>query len=103
MKDLDLKQDSSFFYRDKEFLLQFQAWWNPEDEKKGDYLEWINGFRNTLQDYIKGAFINFVDREIELECYYGNNFKRLQEIKHKYDDQNVFCFDMSIPPKNPDT
>ena len=93
--------NSSFFYRDQEFLFQFQAWWENPDDCKGDrYLDWIKNFRNELKDggYIEGAFINFVDRELPLKDYYGDNFDKLKEIKAKYDPENVFRFEMSIPP-----
>jgi len=106
---------SSFFYRDKEFLLQFQAWWQrPNDEKSEDYINWIRNFRQELDKAgcIEGAFINFPDQTIVepsgdekadkirlLRYYYGNNLDRLREIKAKYDPHNFFSFGMSIPPK----
>ncbi len=106
---------SSFFYRDKEFLLQFQAWWEqPNDEKSDDYINWIRNFRQELDNAgcIEGAFINFPDRTLVkssgdgktdridlLKLYYGSNLDRLREIKAEYDPNNFFSFGMSIPPK----
>ncbi|NER94717.1 MAG: FAD-binding oxidoreductase [Symploca sp. SIO1B1] len=106
---------SSFFYRDKEFLLQFQAWWQqPNDDKSEDYINWIRDFRQELDKAgcIEGAFINFPDQTIVepsgdekadkirlLRYYYGNNLDCLREIKAKYDPNNFFSFGMSIPPK----
>ena len=44
-------------------------------------------------------YINVPDSSInELRTYYGDNLARLQEVKRKYDPENVFHFEQSIPP-----
>jgi hypothetical protein len=108
---------SSFFYRDKEFILQFQVWWHEESSphKKDEsipYIQWIENFRRNLNDadLIEGAFINFADRDIPvpptselddrlslLKYYYGENLNQLRETKTKYDPEDFFSFAMSIP------
>lgn len=110
--------ESAFYFRDKEFLVQFQAWWeNPgfgsenklngkfEKEWKAyhddeqEYIQWIRDARKGLSNELEGAFINFVDREVPTQEYYGDNYDRLKEIKRKYDSGNLFSFPMSIPVK----
>lgn len=93
-------EDSAFAFRDKEFLLQFQAWWSdPEDERSCEYICWIENFRKQISEYTEGAFINFPDRTLELSSYYANHFPKLIKVKTDYDPENVFSFEMSIPPK----
>ncbi|EWZ30295.1 hypothetical protein FOXYS1_11947 [Fusarium oxysporum] len=40
----------------------------------------------------KAAYINYIDRNVEdwQQAYYGDNYRRLQEIKTKWDPHNVF-------------
>jgi FAD/FMN-containing dehydrogenase len=102
------KPPSCFAWRDKPFLLQYQAWWaDKRDEALGKRcLKWIADFRNRVERYTDGAFINFPDRDLPakgrielLEYYYRNNLDRLIEIKRKYDPTNVFDFEMGIPTR----
>jgi hypothetical protein len=100
----------AFPYKEKEFMLQFQAWWSdPEDPHTEDYINWIESFRQSLEGHIEGAFINFpdkllvpdpndpVDRVRLLQYYYAYNLAQLRVIKSKYDPGNQFSFGMSIP------
>lgn len=113
------KDGSSFAYRDKAFLLQMQSWWNYPNGKDKDcrkdnkeqqmYIDWVTGFRKSLADdnLVEGAFINFVDKDLPIEkegskhellsYYYKGNLEKLIEIKSKYDPENKFNFEMSIP------
>lgn len=96
---------TAFSHRDKKFILQYQAFWteeqahDPEVEKEN--IQWIRDFRNELADHTTGAFINFVDVDVEnwQEAYYGENFERLVEVKSKYDPDNLFKFELSIPTR----
>jgi hypothetical protein len=81
------KEGTSFAFRDREFLMQFQSWWNysrnekrsiadptfeptPKVDPKIDflweqpYIDWVTGFRKAMSkdDLTEGAFINFVDK-----------------------------------------
>ena len=90
--------DSAFYWRYKDFIVQFQAWWADPRSKDGDsYIKWIESSRKTLEPYMEGAFVNFVDKDIPVKDYYGGNFKRLKEIKRKWDPNNVFDFPLGIP------
>lgn len=104
-------RDSAFYWRDKGVLVQFQAWWAGPCLAEGDdegqkaferdedqYLCWIRSSRKQLESELEGAFINFADRDLPLETYYGGNLARLTAIKTRYDRDNVFHFPMSIPP-----
>jgi hypothetical protein len=124
----DHKEDTSFAFRDREFLMQFQSWWNYSKEEKKliaeskskisrlkdkPYVDWVTKFRAAMSegDLTEGAFINFVDkfnidtsipknRHNLLKVYYGSKLKELITTKKKYDPDNFFKFEMSIPVKH---
>ena len=55
--------------------------------------------RLAMDPYVKGSHINVPDSSInDLRTYYGDNLARLQEVKRKYDPENVFHFEHGIPP-----
>lgn len=103
---------SAFAFREKPFMLQYQAWWaDRHDQHLGDCcMEWIRNFRNAMGDHTEGAFINFPDKDLVadpdtpdgrrrlLAHYYGDtNLDRLIGIKERYDHDDLFHFGMSIP------
>jgi len=118
MKSEKLEKESAFAYRNKPYLLQLQAWWNHagqlrnDEARDEDYVKWVNEFRQKLSDQklLEGAFINFVDKDIVsdiskkahllrlLELYYGENLSALRQVKKAVDPNNLFKFEMSIPP-----
>jgi hypothetical protein len=103
---------SAFAFRDKPFMLQYQAWWaNKDDHELGDRcMAWIRKFRTTMSPHAEGAFINFPDKDLVddpdspagrkelLTHYYGTaNLGTLIRIKRKYDSDDLFRFGMSVP------
>ncbi|HET7322826.1 MAG TPA: BBE domain-containing protein, partial [Halococcus sp.] len=47
-----------------------------------------------------GAYLNFIMEEgaERIRATYGDNYERLQEIKGKYDPENVFHVNQNIEP-----
>jgi FAD/FMN-containing dehydrogenase len=92
--------ECAFPYRDKRLIIQPQAWWETQpDPRQDDYIAWIAEARATVGTFgTEGAFINFIDREVALEEYYGKSYDRLREVKRTYDREDFFSFEMSIPP-----
>lgn len=93
---------NSFAWRDKPFMLQYQAWWLPDrnDPGLGDRcMEWLTTFRDQMRGarYTEGSFINFPDRDIPIEDYYGHKFATLKQYKDLFDIDGVFDFEMGIP------
>jgi hypothetical protein len=95
---------SAFAFRDKPFMLQYQAWWAGADrELQRRCLDWVTGFRKRMADYTEFAFINFPDADLAsdrkqlLRYYYAGNLDQLIAIKRSYDPHNLFDFGMSIP------
>lgn len=89
-----------FAWRDKSFMLQYQAWWiDPKDEKLGDRcMEWLRTFRTQMRTdgYTEGAFINFPDIEIPIADYYRDKYSSLRTHKTNFDIDGDFDFPMGI-------
>ncbi len=98
---------SCFAYREKPYLMQYQAWWadkDPNSEVSRRCMAWVAGFRDTMQPHTEGSFINFPDRDLPasdrkalLRYYYADRLERLIGIKGQYDPRNLFDFPMGIP------
>ncbi len=92
---------SSFAWRDKPFLLQYQAWWiRPQDETvSAACMQFVAAFRDRMRNarYTEGGFINFPDRDIPIAEYYRDKYSELVTTKKKYDRGNYFKFEMGIP------
>lgn len=70
----------------------------PETAAAG--IRWVEDFRHAMSPYTQGVYVNTQDLSIRdwPKAYYGSNFRRLTEVKAKYDPGNVFHFPQSIPP-----
>ena len=64
--------------------------------------EWVNENFKTLKALTNGSFVNFpiIGLENYEEEYYGENIKKLREIKAKYDPYNVFTYPQVIKLKD---
>jgi hypothetical protein len=73
------------------------AWDDPALNAKA--LGWAADFWLALRPFTDGAYVNVpnaaaADWERE---YYGSNRERLRQVKAKYDPENVFSFEQSVP------
>ncbi|RKR91549.1 FAD/FMN-containing dehydrogenase [Micromonospora pisi] len=97
---------SAFPHRDALFYSEPGVGWGTRGEpESGDALTpvaqtWIAEFSQALRPYVDGAYVNVPNiGTAEWEtAYWGRNFKRLRQIKGKYDPLNVFQYEQSIPP-----
>jgi hypothetical protein len=90
-------------------MLQYQAWWAVNDYRiQIESMEWLSRFRDGMQPWTEGGFINFPDRDLVqftnddprkelLRFYYAGNLDTLIGIKAQYDPGNFFDFEMGIP------
>lgn len=115
--------DNSFYYQDRPYLFQIQAWWedvNSPNEAK--YLSWVEGLRKEVSPYSEGCFVNFPDyncildkkhpvynpnndnqRQLLLEQFFGQEVEKkgnllyeLKKVKKEYDPCNIFKHEMSL-------
>jgi FAD/FMN-containing dehydrogenase len=93
---------TAFFHRKPRYYIEWDVpWKNAREEKEA--IAWIERFRVAMGPYVKGSYINVPDSSInDLRTYYGDNLARLKEVKRKYDPENVFHFEQSIPPGGED-
>ncbi len=92
-------EDTAFFYRDSIIAQEYNATWSCHHERRQN-IRWVESVRKSLGRYTNGDYVNWPDLFIQnwQTTYYGDNYKRLQEIKAKYDPDNIFRFPQSIMP-----
>src|SRR5262249_30275502 len=91
---------SSFIHRNALYCIQIETdWKSGEDGAK--CVKELNDFGRAFQTKFTSYFSyqGFIDRDLDDwgKRYYGENFKRLIEIKAEYDPNNLFNFPQSIP------
>lgn len=91
--------ETAFYYRDAVIAQEYLATWSHPSEERVN-IRWIEDLRNALSRYTTGDYVNWPDRLIRdwPTAYYGENFKKLREVKRAYDPCNLFHFPQSIPP-----
>jgi FAD/FMN-containing dehydrogenase len=75
------------------------TWHDPADSEKNT--RWVRDYYEALIPYSEeGGYINFMagDDEGLTEGSYGAKFSRLQEIKARYDPDNLFRVNQNILP-----
>jgi len=93
--------ETAFRHRDKPYMLTYEANWNdPDDDEKN--VEWvrqnISKARNLL--ITSGGYGNFpgFNEDTSLTVF-GDNYEKLLQIKQKYDPENIFHYNLKIPPE----
>lgn len=102
--------ETAYPHRDKLWLIQF---YDRQDNltipfatgstDATEYLDaWVKTTQSPLKDNQWGAYVNYVDsdltREESQKLYYGTNLKKLQQLKKKYDPEELFYSTHSIRP-----
>ena len=93
---------TAFVHRDEFALIATETTWSATDSKAlvGRGLDWVEGFAEALRPHVSGfAYQNFIDRSQRnwQHAYYGSNLERLMKVKRRYDPDDVFRFEQSIP------
>jgi FAD/FMN-containing dehydrogenase len=97
---------SAFAHRDALFYAEPGAGWGtrgevlaPDDPLTAKCLTWIADFGEALRPCVNGAYPAVPNAGMpEWEtAYWGPNVDRLRTVKAKYDPENVFSFDQSLP------
>jgi len=90
--------------RDAEHNIIIDAVWLPgEDETVGSpETAWAREFLGALQPHRAGVYVNFLDSDDDAsrvrEAYGGETYRRLAEVKARYDPENVFRNNKNIVP-----
>lgn len=92
---------TAFPYRRELFWGEFVTLWsNAQDAAQ--HQRWAQEFHAAMEPFAlpgQAGYVNVVDAELRdyLQAYYGDNKRRLIEVKRCVDPANVFHFPQSIP------
>lgn len=94
---------TAFVHRGQFALLATEATWTAADQRRtvDANVDWLEGLAEGLAPYVThSAYQNFIDpSQTDWEAaYYGANLERLTRVKRRYDPDDVFHFEQSIPP-----
>jgi FAD/FMN-containing dehydrogenase len=89
---------TAYRHRDARYVLNVHGRWeSPADDQK--CIAWSREFFKASAPFASaGAYVNFMTEEEgdRVSAVYGPNYKRLAEIKRKYDPNNLFHFNQNI-------
>jgi FAD/FMN-containing dehydrogenase len=82
------------------------AWLPAQDHSVGAAeIAWAREFLDALASHRAGVYVNFLDSDDDTsrvrEAYGDANYRRLVEVKAKYDPENVFRNNKNIQPATP--
>lgn len=94
------KNDTAFSFREARWSMVI-AGIDPDPTNKDRITKWAKTYWEALHPYSAGgAYVNFMMEEGQnrVEATYRDNYKRLSQIKRKYDPMNLFRVNQNIPP-----
>jgi FAD/FMN-containing dehydrogenase len=81
-------------------LIAIGMWKNPAEDEIN--IQWVREFADAMQPFASGGFYpNYEDAVAadRLVAAFGpEKYKRLSEVKRKYDPANIFCLNQNIRP-----
>ena len=93
--------------RNVDHNMSIDAVWLPEQDDTVGAAEtaWARAFLDALHPHRAGVYVNFLDSDDDTsrvrEAYGDANYRRLAEVKAKYDPENVFHNNKNIQPSTP--
>lgn len=93
--------DMAFVHRDPSLDLFCWAFWTFDTHKQAT-IDWLDGLGEIVSTMGSGRrYQNYPRRGTKdfLTAYFGENLPRLQQIKAKYDPNNMFWFEQSLGKK----
>jgi len=94
------KTETAWTYRDANWA-QVMVGVDPDPANKEKITQWTKDYFDAVHPYSAGgAYVNFMmdEGEDRVKATYGTNYKRLAEIKAKYDPTNLFRVNQNIKP-----
>jgi len=92
---------TAFAHRTSRIMVNVAALYERPEEKP-THEAWVTKFAAALLQSDSGAYVNFLGDEGEARvraAYPESTWKRLQEIKARYDPTNLFHLNQNIPPQ----
>ncbi|TIT15418.1 MAG: FAD-dependent oxidoreductase, partial [Mesorhizobium sp.] len=91
---------TAFPQRSAHYVMNVHARWR-ESEMDRACIDWARGVYEAASPYAAGtAYVNFMpgDEVDRVEAAYGGNYRRLLEIKQRYDPLNLFRMNQNLRP-----
>jgi FAD/FMN-containing dehydrogenase len=92
--------DTAFAYRDANFATVIAGMW-PDPSPNAANTKWVRDYYDATAPHSEeGGYINFMseDDQSRIKANYKGNYKRLVEVKKKYDPDNLFHVNQNIKP-----
>ncbi len=93
---------TAYPHRDARFVMNVHGRWErPEDDER--CIAWAREFFQKSAPYASGGvYVNFLTQEEtdRIQAAYGPNYRRLVEVKKKFDPDNLFRQNQNIAPKD---
>ncbi|HEX4056498.1 MAG TPA: FAD-binding oxidoreductase [Tepidisphaeraceae bacterium] len=93
--------DAAFSYRKSKWA-EVIVGVDPSPTNAGKITRWAKDYWQAVHPYAApGAYVNFMMEEgsARIEATYGENYSKLQQIKSKFDPENLFRVNQNISPK----
>jgi FAD/FMN-containing dehydrogenase len=91
---------TAFAYRDANFATVIAGMW-PDPAQNTANIKWVKDYYDATAPHSEsGGYINFMaeDDQSRIKDNYKGNYKRLVDVKRKYDGDNVFHVNQNIKP-----
>lgn len=91
---------TAFGHRNWPFNFLVTTMWSDAAETDAN-LRWTREFWNAMQPFLAdAAYVNYLGEveEERIRAAYGKKYRRLAELKQKYDPENFFCMNQNIKP-----
>jgi len=93
-------ESTAYAARDAQFVMNVHGRWDhAADDKR--CIDWARAFFKASAPFATGgAYVNFMtaDEGDRVQAVYGPNYKRLAELKRRYDPDNVLATNQNIRP-----
>ena len=89
---------TAFVHRSPLCSMQYLAYWGASEHEAAS-LAWIRGFHKAMRPYVTGAaYQNYIDPDLTdwQHAYYGSNYRRLVDVKRRYDPDRLFRFPQAV-------
>lgn len=99
--------ETAYAHRDKLYIIQFYDRVMNDAVYPADGFKFLDGWVDAVTKPLPasdwGKYINYADANLDQETaqrlYYGENLRKLQQIKAKYDGDELFWYPQSVRPR----
>jgi FAD/FMN-containing dehydrogenase len=93
---------TAFPNRDAAHDINIAASWLPDDPEADRHIEWVRELYSALEPFSRGVYVNFTNEDstdrVRTGAYSASQWRRLVDLKAKYDPDNFFHGNANIPP-----